>query len=411
MPPALSERKLLFLLASVQFVNIVDFMMVMPLGPTLAVPLGIPTSRLGVVVASYTAAAALAGIVGALFLDRFDRKRALMVAMLGLAVGTVSGALARDFATLVAARVLAGMFAGPASAVAFAILTDAVPPERRGKAMGAVFGAFAVASSLGVPAGIQLAELGGWRMPFIGVGALGVLIVIAILAIMPPMRLHLARTTGAPRLRPVRTFLADRGVLLSLAATAAIFTGLFGIISNLAAFLQFNLGYPFEHLKPLYMVGGVFSFFGLRVGGAIVDRRGALVVVVFGTLLMFLVLTTGFLPAHTIVPMVVIFPALMVSNGVRSVALNALSSRVPPPNERARFMSAQITAQHLSASIGAVLSSLMLRERADKSLDGMANVAIFAIVLAAAVPFLVAALARRVRATAATAPVAVAAHS
>src|SRR3954454_7675149 len=103
MPPALSERKLLFLLASVQFVNIVDFMMVMPLGPTLAVPLGIPTSRLGVVVASYTAAAALAGIVGALFLDRFDRKRALMVAMLGLAVGTVSGALARDFATLVAA--------------------------------------------------------------------------------------------------------------------------------------------------------------------------------------------------------------------------------------------------------------------------------------------------------------------
>jgi predicted MFS family arabinose efflux permease len=411
MPPALSERKLVFLLASVQFVNIVDFMMVMPLGPTLAGPLGIPTSRLGVVVASYTAAAAVAGIIGALFLDRFDRKRALMVAMIGLAGGTAAGALAQTFASLVAARVIAGAFAGPASAVAFAILTDAVPPERRGKAMGAVFGAFAVASSVGVPAGLQLAELGGWRTPFVVVGGLGLLVVLATSLTMPAMRLHLTRSADAARLRPVGEFLSDPGVLLSLAATAAIFVGLFGIISNLAAFLQFNLGYPFEHLKRPYMVGGVFSFFGLRIGGAIVDRRGALAVVVFGTLLMFLVLTTGFLPAHTIVPVVVIFPALMLSNGVRSVALNALSSRVPAANERARFMSAQITTQHLSASVGAVLSSLMLRERADKGLDGMAAVAVFAIVLAAVVPFLVAALGRRVRAATVASAARAVAHS
>src|SRR5437773_5557811 len=77
--PALSERKLVFLLACVQFVNIVDFMMVMPMGPTFAVALGIPVSRLGVVISVYTAAAALAGVLGAMFLDRFDRKRASVV--------------------------------------------------------------------------------------------------------------------------------------------------------------------------------------------------------------------------------------------------------------------------------------------------------------------------------------------
>jgi MFS family permease len=107
MSQGLSERKLIFLLATVQFVNILDFMMVMPLGPDFALALGIPTSRLGIIAGSYTAAAALAGIIGAIFLDRFDRRRALAVAMLGLAVGTASGALAHSFGSLLAARILA----------------------------------------------------------------------------------------------------------------------------------------------------------------------------------------------------------------------------------------------------------------------------------------------------------------
>jgi predicted MFS family arabinose efflux permease len=88
------ERNVLLLLATIQFINILDFMMVMPLGPDFARDLGISTSHLGVIGGSYTAAAAVSGLVGALVLDRFDRKRALAVAMLGLAVGTAAGGFA-----------------------------------------------------------------------------------------------------------------------------------------------------------------------------------------------------------------------------------------------------------------------------------------------------------------------------
>src|SRR6476646_9271330 len=102
------ERKIVLLLAAVSFVNILDFVMVMPLGPTFALALGIPTARLGIIAGSYTAAAALAGLVGTLFLDRCDRRRALAVTMLGLVTATAAAGLARNFAMLVAARVLAG---------------------------------------------------------------------------------------------------------------------------------------------------------------------------------------------------------------------------------------------------------------------------------------------------------------
>ena len=67
--------------------------MVTPLGPDFSAALGIPTSRLGLVTGSYAAAASVAGMLGTLFLDRFDRRSALGVSLAGLVIGTVAGAL------------------------------------------------------------------------------------------------------------------------------------------------------------------------------------------------------------------------------------------------------------------------------------------------------------------------------
>src|SRR5262249_35823984 len=105
-----SERAIVFLVGAIQFVNILDFMLVMPLGPDFAKALGIPTAHLGFIGGSYTAAAGLSGLLGALFLDRFDRRKALAVAMLGLVMGTLAGGFAVSLTTLMFARVLAGAF-------------------------------------------------------------------------------------------------------------------------------------------------------------------------------------------------------------------------------------------------------------------------------------------------------------
>jgi predicted MFS family arabinose efflux permease len=94
------ERRVLFIVGAVQFVNVLDFMMVMPLGPDFAQSLSIPASRLGLIGGSYTAAAAVSGLAGALFLDRFDRRSALALAMLGLVVGTAAGAFATGLGSL-----------------------------------------------------------------------------------------------------------------------------------------------------------------------------------------------------------------------------------------------------------------------------------------------------------------------
>src|SRR5688572_16662379 len=115
LPPQRSERAIIFCVGAVQFVNILDFVIVMPLGPDFATDLKIPLSHLGYIGGSYTAAACVSGFLGAFFLDRFDRRKALAVAMLGLVLGTLAGAFAQGLVSLMIARIIAGAFGGPAT--------------------------------------------------------------------------------------------------------------------------------------------------------------------------------------------------------------------------------------------------------------------------------------------------------
>jgi predicted MFS family arabinose efflux permease len=382
-----SERTLLFLVGAVQFVNVLDFMMVMPLGPDFAARLGIPASQLGLVGGAYTAAAAVAGVLGASFLDRFDRRKALGVAMLGLVAGTAAGGVSRGLGTMVLARVVAGAFGGPATALSISIVADAVPPERRGKALGAVMGAFSVASVLGVPAGLEAARLGGWRAPFFGVAILGLALAGAALKLMPPMTGHPARAGAVPA-APAARLLRQPVALLSLAASATSMLSGFSVIPNLAAFVQYNLGFPRERLGLAYMIGGVVSFAVLRVGGRVVDRLGAPVVATAGTALFIAILAFGLAWPPAWLPVLLLFGAFMTANSLRNVSASTLSSRVPGPTERARFLSTQSAVQHLSSALGATLSTRVLTVEPDGRLAGMRGLAMGSAVVAAVLPLL-----------------------
>lgn len=367
--------------------NVLDFMMVMPLGPDFASALGIDTSHIGLVGGSYTAAAAVAGVVGAVYLDRFDRRIALACTMLGLVLGTIAGGFAVDLSTLLAARVIAGAFGGPATSLSLAVIADSVPPERRGKAIGAVMGAFSIASILGVPAGLELARLWGFRAPFFAVGALGAVVAAVAIWLMPPMRAHLDRAQASHRsVAAPRTAVLNPLSKLSLLNTGFIMLGVFAVVPNISAFLQHNLGYPRDKIGLLYLVGGLFSFVVLRIAGWATDRLGATPVVVVGTALHAAALLSMFVYAAPWLPVLAIFSLFMMSGSVRMVPLQALASRVPLPPERARFMSAQSVVQHLASAVGAIAASSVLTADATGRLSQMDHVALVALALALVVP-------------------------
>ena len=358
----ISEARLILLAGLIQFVNILDFMMVMPLGPDFAKPLHIATSDIGLIGGSYTFSAAICGLISALFLDRYARKKAVLVCLVGLAFATFAGALVWNKESMVAARMLAGAFGGPLTSLVMALIVDYVAPERRGRAMGKVAGAFAAASVLGVPFGLEAARLISWHAPFVvtaGLAGIVTLLVFTMLPNRPPLETEMSIKKRALHLW---SMLHSPLPLAAYVLMGLTMMGGFMIIPNIAAHLQLNLHYPREQMGILYMCGGAVSFFCMRASGWLVDRYSSSLSASVFTLGLAVSVGAGFIFYPVPVPVVAIFILFMVSMSGRMVAAQTLSSKVPAPHERGAFLSVQSAITHFGSALGAYYSSLVLRE-------------------------------------------------
>jgi predicted MFS family arabinose efflux permease len=388
--PTLSERNVIVIVSAIQFINILDFMMVMPLGPDFAEALNISPSHIGIVGGAYTAAAAVSGFVGSFFLDRFDRRIALTWALSGLVVGTLAGGFAQNLTTLILARVLAGIFGGPAASLSLAVVADVIPPERRGKAMGIVMGSFSLASVFGVPAGLELAHWGNWQTPFFALGSVGAFTAVLANRLLPDLKLHFdASGKSKPRM-PIRALLTRGPVVISYLMALSIMVAAFLIIPNIATYVQINLDYPRHKMGLLYMAGGIVSFFSMRIVGVLTDKKGAIFTALIGTGIFLTVIFVGFFHYLSFLPVFVIFIFFMLGMTTRSVSFQTFTSKVPSPNERAGFLSIQSTVQHLGCAIGAFLSSHFLYETSDGKLGGIKELAIASMILASLMPIFMA---------------------
>lgn len=381
------ESRAVWLAGAVQFVVLLDFSLLLPFGPDLVEPLGIPASSLGLLTATYTGAAALSGLMAARVLDRWDRRKALLVTLLGLTLASASGALATNFAEILVARILAGICAAPTSALLMSLVVDEVPAERHGRALGMVLSANALASVAGVPVCLWLAGRFEWWVAFVVVGTVGAIVTTAVaLGVRSRARAPVVSTVA-----PEATLITQPDRVRSFGAHALIFFGFaaaFAITPNLSTFVQFNLGYPRSSIPLLYMLAGTCALATMRLAGNLVDRRGALVVgsvAIAGLaaiILVFLAVSTPLLPIE------LAFIFTLVFLGARNVALRTATASVPDAATRGHFMSLQTTAQHLGAVTGSLLGMALLHDQADGRLAGMPTLALCSIGMCAVVPVL-----------------------
>ena len=145
--------------------------------------------------------------------------------------------------------------------------------------------------------------------------------------------------------------------------------------------------------------GGSLSLFSTRLGGSWNDRSGSLRPIGTATLLLASLLSWGMLtgtpPGHPQIPVLPWFAAFMLANSLRWISISTLTSKVPLPHQRGRYMSVLSAIQHLSSSMGAILSTRLLHNSPDGTLDGMPRLALTSIGLGLLVLPLVYAVERR----------------
>ena len=383
-----SESRLILVLAFIQLIHVLDFMMVMPLGPDFAIALDIPLAHIGIIGSSYTLAAAATGFVAALFLDRFDRKRAIVVALAGLSVATATGALAWNFASLIAARAIAGVFGGPLMSLAIAMIADHIPPERRGAAMGKVMGSFSIASIFGVPFGLEIAAYWGWRAPFIVLALIAALVCYMACRQLPAHGNILQTVPIKRQFAILGSCFKNTAALGAFGYTSLSMMAGFMIIPNISSHMQINLHYPREHLGMLYFFGGLVSFFGVIAIGKMADKMSVTLLSAVTTGLLIVTIAVGYVWYHNGVPAIVIFVCFMLAMSSRSVCAQTLSSQVPGPTERASFMSLLSAITQVASALSSLLAAHMLSQQADGYLHGIEQVGMVAIGISLAVPFL-----------------------
>lgn len=359
-----SETIVIFVLFLVQFIDVLDFMVVMPLGPDLSLALGIENANLGWLASSYTLAAAFSGIASAAFVDRFERKKAFICVLSGLVMANIFSANAWNTESLLLSRFLAGLFGGPTTSICYAIVADLFPENRRGDVMGKIMSGFSLAAIFGVPIGLKTALLFGWCASFYAVAILGIIAIILIVLYMPSITDHLNGVT-----KNKVTYLSLFNKRLYIFSFIAVITGSvasFMIIPYVAPFIQLNMNYPRSDISFVYLIGGIGSFVAMHIAGKFVDKTSSALTTMFSNIFILFSLIFGFVVVAKFVSPAYLFAPFMVGMAIRNVSNYTLFSKIPSLNERAGFMSILSCIQHLASSVGAVATSIIVTETNNK---------------------------------------------
>jgi len=359
------ERWLLLTLASIQFTSVLDFMIMMPLGPQLTELFGISASEFGFLVSAYTFSAGLSGLLAATYIDRFGRKRMMLTLYPLFGVAALACSFAPTFAWLMLARVASGFFGGVLMALSQTIVAEVIPFERRGRAMGVVMTSFSVATVAGVPLSLFLASHFNWHAPFLAIALMVSVCALGAAKTLPSLKGHLAAHPSgdsAPNmLANLRLVLVDPNHLRAYAMSASMVFAGFAVIPYIALYLQGNAGFKPEQIPYVYLTGGICTLISARLIGHWSDRAGKAYAFRRLALLMPVPLLAMTLSAGLpMVGVLLVSSVLFVVMSGRMIPGMALIGAAADPRRRGSFMTLNSAVQSLAMGLAALVGGQIL---------------------------------------------------
>ncbi|MBI4995971.1 MAG: MFS transporter [Rhodocyclales bacterium] len=374
MPATLSprrERLLLLTLAGIQFCHIVDFMIVMPLGPILMRDFGLGAHEFALLVASYSFTAAISGVLTAIFVDRFERTRLLLAPFALFTLATLACGLAPNYPTLMLARGLAGAFGGLMGALVQTMVADAIPYERRATATGFVSTAFSISTVLGVPLSLFVANWLGWRAPFMFIATLSLGAILIGMRVLPELRHHLGGERRAHPFSAMLAVLGEANHLRTLLLSALIIFSGFTVIPYITVYAVGNVGISQHDIPIIYLVGGGATLFTARLIGRLADAHGKVevyrIVAVAALVPLVLVTHIGAVPLWAWVACTTAFFVLLSGRMVPAMAIISSAAR---PQLRGTFMSLNGTVQSVAMGLATMLSGFIISVDAGGNIVG-----------------------------------------
>ena len=369
MPAFTTHQKLVItLLALTQFTVVLDFMVMSPLGDMLMKSMNIKPNQFGLIVSAYAFSAGVSGLLTAGFADRFDRKRLLVFFYGGFILGTFCCGLANSYVTMVAARIVTGLFGGVIGAISLAIVTDLFDISQRGRVMGFTQMAFGASQVLGIPIGLYLANAWGWEAPFLLIAGLALVIVLLIWFILEPVNAHLAVQRDKNAFLHLWHTVQKRDYRIGFTATALMSVGGFMMMPFGSAFAINNLHITAEQLPLLFMVTGVSSLCIMPLLGKLSDKIDKFRLFATAALFMMgVVIVYTHLSPHPLW-MIMGLNILMMGGIIgRMIPFTTLITGIPDLSDRGAFMSVNSSLQQIVGGIAALIAGMIVSQQSKYS--------------------------------------------
>jgi predicted MFS family arabinose efflux permease len=359
---------LLATLAGAKFTHIMDFMVMMPLGPVLMKTMDISAQQFGFLVASYTISAGIAVLCSALFIDKLPRRKSLIVVYLGFIVGTLVCGISNSYVTLMLARMLTGIFGGILNAMILSTVGDSFSIEKRAGAMGVVMSAFSAAAAFGVPFGIYLASLGDWNWPFFVIVVLAVPIWFGLYFFVPKMQkteevlVQKLQKSGAYFEVFLRVW-SNPNQLTALGMSLALVLGQFMIIPYLSPYMVGNIGFSQMQLVYIYLCGGLSTLVSGPIIGRLADRFGhKRLFLIFAFLSMIPLLLVTHLPKVALPLALIASTLFFIFISGRIIPSTTMVVSSVETRYRAGFVSINTAMQQFAAGLAATISGSIVTE-------------------------------------------------
>lgn len=358
------NRKSLFSILLVVFIDLLGFSLILPLLPYYAETFNATKFQTGLLIAVY----ALMQLIGAPILgrlsDRFGRRPILLVSIFGTFLGFVLFGFATSLWMLFVARILDGITGGNLS-VAQAYISDVTDAQNRAKGLGLVGAAFGIGFIIGPVTGGLLSQY-GYNIPAFVAAGLALLNFIVVYAWLPESLTAEQRQQMNTQQRPAITLEALLAALKrpftgSLLITRFFFSLAFSIfqtIFSLYALAKFNLTARDTGLVLTYV--GVLS---VIVQGFLVGRLTARfrddVLIAFAVALMTVSLI-GWALAPSVFWLLVILTPTALSGGILNTLLSSTLTKAVDPQEIGGILGLAASIESSTRIIAPILGGALL---------------------------------------------------
>ena len=357
----MNQFRRLAVLIAVNFVDMIGFMIVLPLLPFYALKLHATPETIGRLIASFSIAQLLAAPLWGRMSDRYGRRPALLIGLSASAIAYVVFGFASTVWLLFLSRLVQGA-GGGTTGVAQAYVADTVEPGDRARALGWLSAATSAGVMVGPAIGSFAAHL-GQAAPGLVAASLCLINVFFAWRWLPESRKEPAQKSTQPRRPPWHpAWVALRHPTTAIGRLLWIYgVGMLAFASMtsvMALYLGAEFGIDEKTIGYIFLYVGVLSFvMRSLLLGPIVDRIGEIWAMRIGTMLLVVGLALYPLP-RSLWTLAMVIPLVPIGTALLFPATTSLMSRASDPRELGTTMGVAQTFAGLARVLAPILATI-----------------------------------------------------